>query len=286
MEKNNANQFAAGIVTFNPNIQRLKQNLEAIWQNDSIDYLIIVDNHSDNITDILQLVGDNPAISLVCLSENKGIAFALNQICQRAIKRGYAWTATLDQDSILEEKAIDSFRTFTQSQDLGIICPRIEDRNMGTLYAKTTQGYEYIERCITSGNLVNLKAWQTIGGYHEEMFIDGVDFDYCLRLKEAGYRILRNNATCLIQEIGHGQRGKILGHSVAILNHSPIRLYYMTRNYLYIGKKHLQMKYWTMEVIKRIFIVLKYENNRKEKMRYVFLGFQDFLHHRMGRIRY
>lgn len=286
MEKNKPYTFAAGIVTFNPNIERLKQNMEAIWQNESIDYLIIIDNHSDNIIDIQQLVGNNPAITLVCLSENKGIAFALNQICQRAMNMGYAWAITLDQDSIFERKAIDTFLSFTQIKDVGIICPRIEDRNMGTQYAKTTQGHEYIERCITSGNLVNLNSWQAVGGYSEEMFIDGVDFDYCLKLQEAGYRILRNNATCLIQEIGHGQKGYILGHAFSILNHSPIRLYYMTRNYLYIGQKHSQMRHWTIEVIKRIFIILKYEQNRKEKMKYAFWGLQDFLRHKMGPIRH
>lgn len=284
MEKNKSYTFAAGIVTYNPDIQRLKQNMEAIWQNTSIDYLFIIDNHSDNVTDIQQLVGDNPVIALVCLSKNEGIAFALNKICQMAMNKGYTWAVTLDQDSILERKAIDSFRNFTSINGVGIICPRIEDRNMGTQYAKTTQGYEYIEKCITSGNLVNLNIWKSVGGYNEELFIDGVDFDYCIKLKEAGYQILRNNITCLIQEIGHGRKGYFLGHALSILNHSPIRLYYITRNYLYIGKKHSQMTHWMVEVMKRIFIILKYEENRREKMKYALLGLQDFLRHRMGTI--
>lgn len=284
MEKNKSYTFAAGIVTYNPDIQRLKQNMEAIWQNTSIDYLFIIDNHSDNITDIQQLVGDIPVITLVCLPKNKGIAFALNKICQMAMNMGYTWVVTLDQDSILGKKAIDTFRNFISINGVGIICPRIEDRNMGTQYTKMTQGYEYIDKCITSGNLVNLNIWKNVGGYSEELFIDGVDFDFCLKLKEAGYQILRNNAACLIQEIGHGRKGYFLGHALSILNHSPIRLYYITRNYLYIGKKHSQMTHWMLEVMKRIFIVLKYEENRREKMKYALLGLQDFLRHRMGAI--
>ncbi len=282
MEKNNTKQFIAGIVTYNPNLIRLKSNIESVISNESIERIILVDNHSKNIQNIRELIGNYSQIQLVCQPVNLGIANALNLICKKAVNLGYLWVVTLDQDSQLAPQAIDTFQPYTLQDTIGIICPRIEDLNMGTLYSTAKSGHEDIKLCITSGNLVNLKAWQAIGGYTEELFIDGVDFDFCIKLRNAGYRIIRIYDTYLLQEIGYGKRSKICGHCVSIMNHPPLRLYYITRNYLYIGKKYHQMRYWATEVAKRIIIILVYEKKRREKIKFILQGVHDFLYHKMG----
>ena len=295
--------YAIGIVTYQPDVGRLAENLRAVTANDSVGCLIVVDNHSDNISDIRQALADilssrawrsplgsvalpcNPQAILIENDDNLGIATALNQLCRKAQEQGCEWLATLDQDSVLESHIMQEYARYTHIDDVAIICPRIEDRNMGRQYARSNQGTEYIARCITSGNLVRLKAWQQVGGYSDELFIDGVDFDFCLKLHEHGWRILRTNNVALLHEIGRGRQIPLPGgRQLSILNHSPQRLYYIVRNYLYIGQKHHQKGHWTWEVLKRMAITLCFEHDKWAKFRAMLKGIRDYRHGVMGRI--
>lgn len=298
--------YAIGIVTYQPDVGRLAENLKAATAIDGVGCLIIVDNHSDNINDIRQTLnthciatphsqGENATLSkrehstlnakLIENAANLGIATALNQLCRQAYEQGCQWLLTLDQDSVPDPSTMHEFARYTHLADVAIICPRIEDRNMGRQYARSSQGTEYVTRCITSGNLVRLEAWQHVGGYSDELFIDGVDFDFCLKLHEHGWRILRTNSVALLHEIGRGRQIPLPGgRQLSILNHSPQRLYYIVRNYLYIGRQHHQQCHWTWEVLKRMAITLCFEHDKGKKLRAMLQGISDYRHHRMGRI--
>ena len=256
-------KFAIGIVTYQPDEKRLKENIEAASAQPEAGEIIIADN-------------DN--------GENLGIACRLNQICQQAIDLGYEWVITLDQDSVMQPGTLCEYAKYTDMKEVGIISPRIEDRNMGRQYTLKDNGTEFIELCITAGNLVKLSAWQSVGGFSEELFIDGVDFDFCMKIRENGYKILRTNNIFLLQEIGHGVSIRLPFHKqISILNHSPLRLYYIARNYLYIGSKHHQRLHWSYEVAKRFLIVLFFEKNKWQKLQYMLTGINDYRKGRMGK---
>ena len=86
----------AGIVTFNPDIELLRKNIEAICAQ--VDLVIIVDNGSRNLEDIRPLA-DAHHCKLIPNAQNEGIATALNQIALAGKGDGYSWMLTLDQDS-------------------------------------------------------------------------------------------------------------------------------------------------------------------------------------------
>ena len=155
---------------------------------------------------------------------------------------------------------------------------------MGAEYNPSHQETDVIHQCITAGNLVRLEAWKKAGGFSEELFIDGVDFDFCLKIEKAGYKILRVNRIQLLQEVGHGKKIPLpFHHQMSVLHHSPTRLYYIARNYLYIGKKHHQRWHWTVEVAKRMFIVLCFEKNRWKKLRYMLIGIRHSMKGILGK---
>lgn len=70
-----------GIVTFNPDIDRLRENIDAI--KEQVDEIVVVDNDSNNIHEIMQLSNEYD-FELVKLSSNYGIAYALNIILKNA----------------------------------------------------------------------------------------------------------------------------------------------------------------------------------------------------------
>ena len=265
-----------GIVTYQPDISRLTENLQAALASTMASRVMIYDNHSDNIASIRELMATDNRCLLMESEKNQGIAHALNAICQKAFDEGYSWVLTLDQDSVIPEGLLEEYSRYTDQEGVGIICPGIIDRNMGREYTRQTSGTEYLHQCITAGNLVRLKAWQKTGGYSEELFIDGVDFDFCMKMSEAGFKILRTNNVCLLQEVGHGRKIPLpFHHQMSVLNHPPMRLYYIARNYLYIGRRYHQRWHWTLEVAKRMFIVACFEDNRIEKLRAMFRGIKD-----------
>ena len=228
--------YAIGIVTYQPDIVRLQENLKAAAQGVP---LIIVDNGSKNIADIRTLAD---GMILIENSSNLGIAAALNQLCRKAQELGCDWLVTLDHDSVIQPGMLEAFSHYTDLSDVATICPRIEDRHLGRQHTQSTSGTEYVAHAITAGNMVRLKAWEAVGGFTEALFIDGVDFDFCLKLREGGWQILRTNNVCLCQEIGHGRRIALpFHHQMSLLNHSPQRLYYIARNYLWIGRQHRQI---------------------------------------------
>ena len=277
-------KYAIGIVTYQPELSRLSDNLRAAFASMMVSRVIIYDNHSDNCETIRQLTALDSHCLLMEGDENRGIAYALNALCQKAVDEGCDWILTLDQDSVIPKGLLEEFNHYIDQDDLGIICPGIIDRNMGREYTRQTSGTEYIRQCITAGNMVRLKAWQKIGGYSEELFIDGVDFDFCMKMGEAGFKILRTNNVCLLQEVGHGRKIPLpFHHQMSVLNHSPQRLYYIARNYLYIGRRYHQWWHWAIEVAKRMFIVVCFEDNRREKLRAMFLGIRHYHQGKMGK---
>lgn len=261
-------KYAIGIVTYQPDLPRLEENLKAARLQAAP--ILIVDNGSRNVADIRALA---EGAILIENPSNLGIATALNQLCLRAVDEGYEWVVTLDQDSVIQPDMLQELCRYTDQADVAIICPRIEDRHLGRLHTQHTSGTEYIDHAITAGNMVRLEAWQAVGGFTDELFIDGVDFDFCLKLREGGWKILRTNNVCLVQEIGHGRKISLpFHHQMSVLNHSPQRLYYIARNYLWIGRRHHQRLHWTLEVAKRMLIVLCFEDQKWPKLRAMLKG--------------
>ena len=70
-------KVAATIITFNPDMIRLKKNIEFALKQFS--YIQIVDNNSQNSNEINNLCKDSKCLKYVKLDKNMGLAFALNK---------------------------------------------------------------------------------------------------------------------------------------------------------------------------------------------------------------
>ena len=93
-------KIAAGIVTYNPDIDRLRENVEAVLPQ--VEYLYIIDNNSGNFSDWKNIFDENK-VGLTKLNLNVGIAKALNILMDKAGNDGYEWVLTLDDDSVIAE---------------------------------------------------------------------------------------------------------------------------------------------------------------------------------------
>lgn len=280
-------RICAGIVLFNPDVERLKKNIEAIiWQ---VEKIYIIDNGSRNQHAIRKLVNSYGTVSLTINSDNLGIAKALNQMCSLAIEDNYQWILTLDQDSICSVGMLDIMKNYVNNKNIGIICPDIyyEGRKMREKKAK--KKIEFVSACMTSASLTNLVAWKTVGGFCDDYFIDYVDNEFCMKLCLHHYKILRVNNCILNHELGQAQQGKFLGiFKYSYSFHTPIRMYYITRNNLAFIRTYSKNLNIVKEYIKVIYILTKNLWVSKQKsvtLKYIFLGIKDYRNKNMGKCK-
>jgi rhamnosyltransferase len=276
-------KISACVVLYNPG-ENIFNNVNLILEQ--IQYLYIIDN-SD--LDKCKLLFDKENISYFKNKGNKGIATALNQAARQAIADGFNYLLTMDQDSILDPHLIDNYIKYLHSNisdRVGLLSPNYLYKEYSN---NTRQGRNYtVLLSMTSGSLLNLTAFKIIGPFVEELFIDYVDFEYCLRLGKKGYNIIKVHNANIYHNLGSMQQRKFLFRKVSITNHSPLRLFYRTRNRFYIYKSYL--KDFPVFVIKDLFVfinelikILFYEKSKREKFRWILKGFNYFLKKKMGK---
>lgn len=266
----------AGIVTFDPEINRLRDNILSILQQ--VEKIIIVDNGSQNLSQIIKVIEELAQCELICNYQNNGIACALNQIMSYAHKDGIKWVLLLDQDSLCPLNLVEKYKGFIDYPNVAVITPRIHDIN-NSKEEKFQGESEEITRFITSGSLNSADVWSEMRGFDEKLFIDMVDYDYAFRLCRAGYRIIRINSIQLTHEIGEMTRFGLGPFTICTYNHSAFRKYYITRNSLYISyiyPEYCNKLLMRLRILKRFFIVIFFENDKKNKVLAMKSGYRDY----------
>lgn len=253
------------IVTYNPDIKRLEENILSVLHQ--IEKLFIVDNHSSNIRDIEEFLSTFNNIELIKLEKNYGIAYALNKGCNIALINKFDYIITLDQDSVCTEDIISKYKE-NLSHDTGILHSKSNDRNISIADEKT-QKIGDISKCITSASFINLKAWDLCGGFDEKLFIDSVDFDFCLMIQKYGFKIMRIDYIGFLHELGNSTKHKLLHRAIYVSNHSSFRRYYITRNRIYLARKFKQESF-IYAVLKNnysLILILLFERDKLSKIK-------------------
>lgn len=280
--------ICVGIVTYNPDISRLKQNFDSISNQAEVIY--VADNASNNIKDIQELIYNYENIILLRNEANKGIAYALNKIIITSKRNGFKWVLTLDQDSICEKDIINEYKKRVLNKNIGMLCCKIQDINLGELnkFEKNDGQDEFVEFCITSGSAISVKAWECVGGFDNELFIDRVDTDICYALLKNNYKIIQIPYKGLVHEIGTGKAINVLGKEIYLYNHSPIRRYYISRNSIIMSKRYgkttivHELKY----LLSRMILILFYEDQKWHKFYNSLCGIIDGLRRKSNRNSY
>ena len=277
---NKKNTICAGIVSFNPELQRLQENVNAIKRN-GISHIVIVDNGSENYAETYKRF-EPQGILFVPYQENKGIAYALNQIFDTAIRSfDSEWVLTMDQDSVVDDSMIDCYLPYLDKPGIASLSSLYRERSNGNICGignvHSSDETIQIDSCITSGNLVNVKAWCEIGGFDNRLFIDMVDHEFCYRLRMRGYIILRINKPLMLHELGHQAPIKWLGKTCYVDNYSAIRNYYYSRNFQYVLKYYSQYagNIRKTDLLRRFIKILIYEESKYKKLNSILRGISD-----------
>jgi rhamnosyltransferase len=250
-------------------------------------YKIIIDNTNDADIDYKIRADDN--CRYIRLGTNLGVAFALNLAAHTAIESNYDWLLTLDQDSELSSDMLENIISFAIKyplEKIGMITPVQVSKKADTRLGQHEN--EEVLIAMTSGSLLNLKAYQRCGPFEDKLFIDHIDHEYCLRLNKEGYKVIQCNNAILKHSLGAIKNINLLGYKYTITTHRPFRLYYFTRNGLYVAFKYISdypyfFFYFTSGLWKNIFKAIFFEDSKMERLKNICAGFSDFLMGRYGK---
>lgn len=253
-----------------------------------LDGLIIVDNSESPFE--IELKKFNISTFLIQDKCNKGIAARLNEAAMIAIENNAEWLLTMDQDSLFSTENISAykncFENFLAKDEVAMfgVEYEVESKEKSCLSIET-------DMLITSGSLVHLGIMQQIGGFDENLFIDEVDSEYCFRAVVNGFRTIRLQNIYLEHTLGKTSSHislKSFKQTNRVL-HSPIRVYYMIRNYLYVSNKYKRKLPGSFPqrkaaILNRIKNNLLYGKDRMKLIHYIFMAYNDYKKGNMGKL--
>ena len=283
-------KIAAVVILYHPD----EKTVENILSYSSfVTKVYIVDNTEipdrKTVDSIFKVI---PACVYISDGINNGIAARLNEVCRHAKDDGFDFIMTMDQDSAFDKDVITNyFRCFDHFPDKNQVAM------FGIQYENAHWASDVCNpvswtTLITSGSLVNLGLFEQTGGFDENLFIDTVDFEYCYRSIEKGFKIILFKNILLTHHLGTKKLQDPSGNKMPsnYSLHSPIRLYYMIRNYMYLRAKYknsfpAEMLRSRNAVLNRVKINLLHNNNKLSTMRFVLQAVIDFKRERMGKYR-
>ncbi|HWR00319.1 MAG TPA: glycosyltransferase [Chlorobaculum sp.] len=227
-------------------------------------------------------------VEFLSCGRNLGIAAALNLAMRRAEDDGYELLMTMDQDSYFEDEQYRkyiksltelSFEQVAIASPVQIISEYVDSNRVI---------FERTEDVATSGNVINLRVARKIGLFNEELFIDSVDHDYCLRANILGYHIVHSHNCYLCHCIGEQYSGTFF--SIKKKNffiHSPKRMYFIVRNALYIKNRYGSsfpdyVSAYMRRTFERASKCIRYSHRRWEYLRYIMMALCDYSLGRYG----
>lgn len=279
------NRIAGVVVLYKPDIECIK-NINSYL--DQVNFLYVIDNSETQNTALYHKLILHPKLKYIFNKENVGVACALNQAVELAKQNNYSFLLTMDQDSLADADLVKHYVDYLSSNDiskLGMLAP------VPIYYPEmTNQDYpisKEVDVAITSGCLVNLNVYEKVDPFDEKLFIDYVDFEYCLRLRKMGFSIIQIGKAKIYHQLGNLEKRKFIFMPIYVTHHSPERYYYRTRNRLYVAKKYIQT--FPAFIFKDFLVflneflkILLYEKQKMKKIRSILLGGTDFL---MGRYK-
>lgn len=232
---------------------------------------------------------------------NVGIAKALNAGIDRALEDGADYVLTLDQDTVLDDGAVeallDSFARLPSGTNVAAIGPGRTGDGLSGSHPVTYRGTEgplpwlvSVAEALQSGMLIPAGALRELGLLRESLVIDGVDTEFCLRARRSGFSVLVDTRVGMRHRLGAGAASpsvRVGPWRPTASGHSALRRYYITRNRLWLLRRFaLREPRWASMFVRRFvmgtLLAVTIENDRRRKLRAVALGVRDAVRGRTG----
>jgi len=292
------------IITYNPD-NCIVEKVENLLNQ--CDHILIIDNCSRDKKKI-KLINERFDSKQVFIIENKkniGLSKALNQGVNYFFEKDFKYCLLLDQDSRLSKNFLPILlSTAATKEEVAIVSPLIISTLIEgpefSVFVKKLNNYFFkkikildgeikeVGLNITSGSLINIGIWNKIGRFREDLFIEGIDDEYCLKVIKNDLKIIVNGNAKLYQQYGNmktNNKKKLWNPT----NHASYRYRYLFRNKILIMKTcNVKCIYYllfqTMSLLKKIMTITLFEKNKLKNIVAIFKGIIDGIMGKSGEI--
>ncbi len=280
-------KLASTIIIYHPTEQVIL-NIHS-WLS-YVNVLYVFDNTETSMPALVTALKKIPKIKYFNDGKNAGIATRLNEAINYSKNDGYNWLLTMDQDSYFEDGFFNSYKNCFESKS--------DDTTIavfGIDYQKKVVAVDdcfliYVNHLITSGSIINVSVAETIGCFKEDYFIDFVDIEYCFRAIKMGFRVVKVNNIYLTHNLGEIKyyRSLLTLKITERVFHSPLRIYYMLRNFLLVKKAYknefsADIKYFKKAIYTSIKNNFLYCNHRYALVKYIIRAWRDYKNNKLGK---
>ncbi|TRY30780.1 glycosyltransferase family 2 protein [Aliiglaciecola sp. M165] len=284
--------IGATIILYKPDMFVTEQLLKTVVQQ--VDVLSIIDN-SPKATEIDL---KTESMHYHHFPNNIGIAAAHNVGLNDLRQAGCIYGLLLDQDSSVDSDfafRLSSLLVASKIQKRPVVAigPRIlcsfSEKTIKPRVQKEIAAYDdlvCVTQIISSGMMIDLAALDSIGMKDEQLFIDGVDHEWCWRARTHNLLVAIADKVEMVHRLGDS-RGKFAGITYKV--GTPVRLYYQFRNILVLSRRDYVPGYWKFRnlcvIPIRFFANCVLQNNRIERLKFMLCGLWDGICNRQGSYR-
>lgn len=290
-------QLVSIIVCYKTDLKKFKDVISGHISN--FYHIILVNNDPANNLFSLQ----SSQVTLINNPTNIGLSAALNLGIKEAKRLGFKMVALFDQDTELPsnftQQMLHYINQYPVDKPVAIYSPIFHNhviketgKHINFKPFRLIRGpvleaedYAHPHYVITSGSIIPIKVLGHVGLMREELFIDFVDIEWCLRARQQGYEIVAINKVMIDHHLGD-YAVSVMGHHYPI--HSPLRMYYYFRNAMYLYRLlEIDWNWRLVDSARNLFRFLFYMlfvKNRSIYFKYIIKGYYHGLIKRMGKL--
>ena len=290
------NKICAVIVAYYPDQILLTNVLNSI--KPQVDTAIIVNNSEKVIGQQWLDELTNDRVCLLNLDKNVGLGAAHNIGIKWAFQHDANFVIIMDQDSIASAQMVElQLAAFLDIEKRGVKVGAVgpwlnNDQHLasfhfaglirGGVFKRITKSKSPIEVdiLISSGSLISKVALKDIGEMNEQLFIDNIDIDWCFRAGYLGYTKFVNPNATMMHSLGDSSVDLNLFYKkIRFAIHKPIRLYYSTRNRIWLYFQTYTPRQWIFKDAFRLagkfFVSVIIFQNKFQNFKMIMRGLRD-----------
>lgn len=277
-------QFIACIfVLYNPKSESLQKLVDLSARG----YQVVAVINAIN-DDGLRLIENNAVIQCIKNQKNVGLALALNQglFCAfQELKTSFA--VLFDQDSEfgldLPLQLVQELTAFGDTT--ACIGPKLLDvKAKGAQYVLHNSGH--VQTIPTSGTAISKKTYDDVGPMKEDLFIDGIDHEWCFRASSKGLKIAVSDELVMSHDMGDASINWFGQYKPVYRN--PIRHFYIIRNSIYLTQVSYIPLQWrlkeSLKIVRRILMYVWASNDRLKTIQLIAKAIKDGFFGRLGEL--
>lgn len=269
----------AAVVVFNPDWELFKKTFQTYSPYFSQVWVVANSMLQNEQQDWLE---GQQGVKIIQNKENLGLGAALNQAFIQVKSAGLDWMLTMDQDSGFEQEGVQHL--------INGLCSL---SNQTAAYGANPLWHPHVGHIrsekkvlIQSGTFWRISAWNAVGGFHEGLFVDGVDHEFCLRCRKLGWQVHTQMNVPLVHALGKNLKVPAALWRLhpwaksGLTYYGPAREYYLIRNTTWLIASFLRSEpVWSLRrlgyLIQRLLYALFILPDKKDRLRAIWRAFKD-----------